>query len=165
LFLRTGRGRAVWHRLVLRIPLIGELVRKQAIVRTAIVMSTMLKSGVVFVRAVQIAQRTAGNMVIRDALERLESAVTRGADIGEALADTRAFQPMVVQMFALGQQSGRLEEMLDRLAYTYDQQLATSTQRLAAILEPVLILLLALIVLFIILATVLPILEAGNVVG
>ena len=111
----------------------------------------------------QIAQRTAGNLVLRDALVRIEHAVTAGADIGEALADTRAFPPMVVQMFALGQQSGRLEEMLDRLAQTYDQQLNTSTQRLAAILEPLLIIILALIVLFIVLATVLPILEAGNV--
>ena len=151
---------------LLRIPVIGELVRKQAIVRTAIVMSTMLKSGVVFVRAVQIAQRDRGQ---HGHSRRADSARTRRHSRGRhrrsAGRHCARFRRMVVQMFALGQQSGRLEEMLDRLAHTYDQQLATGTQRLAAILEPVLILLLALIVLFIVLATVLPILEAGNVVA
>jgi type II secretory pathway component PulF len=163
--LRTPSGRLAWHRLVLRLPIIGELIRKQAVVRMSVVLGTLLRSGVVFIRALQIAQRTAGNLVLRDALIKLERAVTAGSDIAQALAHTRAFPPMVVQMFALGQQSGRLDDMLDRLAHTYDQQLQTSTQRLAAILEPLLIILLALIVLFIVLATVLPILEAGNVIA
>jgi type II secretory pathway component PulF len=163
--LSTRRGRLAWHRFLLHLPYIGDMLRKQSVVRVAVVVSTLLKSGVVFVRAIQIAQRTAGNLVLQDALARLENAVTAGADIGEALADTRAFPPIVVQMFTLGQQSGRLEEMLDRLAHSYDQQLAVSTQRLAAILEPVLIVILAIVVLFIVLATVLPILEAGNVVA
>jgi type II secretory pathway component PulF len=71
---------------------------------------------------------------------------------------------MVVQIFSLGQQSGRLEEMLDRLATAYDQQVSSAAQRLAAVLEPALIVILALGVLFIVIATVLPILEAGNAI-
>ncbi|MDB5290915.1 MAG: hypothetical protein JWL69_2156 [Phycisphaerales bacterium] len=162
--LRSERGKLAWHRIVLRLPLVGELIRKQAIVRIAVVTSTLLKSGIVFVRALQIAERSAGNLVLRDALRRCEQAVSAGGDIGQALAETGAFPPMVVQIFALGQQSGRLEEMLDRLATSYDQQVSSAAQRLAAMLEPVLILLLALVVGFIVLATVLPILEAGNAV-
>src|SRR5207248_1225688 len=149
---------------VLRLPILGELVRKQAIVRISIVVSTLLKSGIVFVRALQIAQRTTNNLVLRDALARCERAVTAGEEIADALGHTGAFPPMVVQIFSVGQQSGRLEEMLDRLAASYDQQVQTSAQRLAAILEPLIILLLAGVVLFIVLATVLPILEAGNAV-
>ena len=71
---------------------------------------------------------------------------------------------MVIQIFAVGQQSGRLEEMLERLATVYDREVNSSAQRLAAILEPLLILLLAALVLFLIMATVLPILEAGNAI-
>src|SRR5439155_24986561 len=76
--LRTSRGRRAWDRAVLRLPLLGDLVRKQAIVRIAVVLSTLLKSGIVFVRALQIAQRTTTNRVLRDALPRCETKVTAG---------------------------------------------------------------------------------------
>lgn len=162
--LRTMAGRLWWHRTLLRLPLLGELLRKQALIRICVVLSTLLKSGVVFLRAIEIAQRTTSNLVLRDALDRCARAVAAGADISVALEQTRAFPPMAIQVFALGQQSGRLEEMLDRLAVNYDQQLSSATARLTALLEPALILLLALVVLFIVLATVLPILEAGNAI-
>ena len=162
--LRTKSGCLWWHRTLLGVPLLGDLIRKQALIRICVVLSTLLKSGVVFLRAIEIAQRTTTNLVLRDALDRCARAVAAGADIAAALEQTRAFPPMAVQVFALGQQSGRLEEMLDRLAVNYDQQLSSATSRLTALLEPALILLLALIVLFIVLATVLPILEAGNAI-
>jgi type II secretory pathway component PulF len=162
--IRTPRGRIAWDRFILKLPILGDLIRKQAIVRICVVVSTLLKSGVVFVRAVQISQRTTSNRILRQALVECEKAINAGGDIGEAIEQTGAFPPMVVQVFAVGQQSGRLEEMLDRLAQTYDQQVATAASRLTAVLEPLLIVLLALVVLFIVLATVLPILEAGNAI-
>jgi general secretion pathway protein F len=162
--LRTPRGRTRWDRFILKIPILGDLIRKQAIVRICVVIGTLLKSGVVFVRAVQIAQRTTANRVLREALVECERAINAGGDIGEAIERTGAFPPMVVQVFAVGQQSGRLEEMLDRLAETYDQQVSTAAARLTAVLEPLLIVALAMVVLFIVLATVLPILEAGNAI-
>lgn len=161
----TRRGRQVLDRVVLRLPLFGPLVRKQATVRVAIVLSTLLRSGVVLVQALRIARNTVGNAVLAATLDRCEQAVTAGGDIADVLADSDAFPPTVVQVFAVGQQTGRLEDVLDRLAKAYDQQVTTSSQRLASVLEPVLILVLALIVLVIILATVLPILEAGNAIG
>ncbi|CAA9416539.1 MAG: hypothetical protein AVDCRST_MAG64-2633 [uncultured Phycisphaerae bacterium] len=160
--LNSGPGRAAWHRLQLRVPVVGDLLRKQAVVRIAVVMSALLKSGIVFVRAIEIAQRSTRNVVLRDALARCERAVTRGQDIGEALADTAAFPPLVVQVFAVGQQSGRLEEMLDRLAKDYDRQLTTASQRLTAVLEPLLILAMVVLVGFIAFATILPMLEAAD---
>ena len=163
-FVRSPGGRRRWHGFLLRIPVLGELIRKQAIVRICVVLGTLLKSGIVFVRAIQIAQRTTNNLVLRDALVACEKAITAGGDIGEAVGRTGAFPPMVVQIFAVGQQSGRLEEMLERLAETYDRLVETAAARLTAVLEPVLIVILAVVVLFIVLATVLPILEAGNVV-
>ena len=164
LLLRSPRGRAGWDRFLLKIPILGDLIRKQAVVRICVVIGTLLKSGVVFVRAVQIAQRTTANRVLREALMECERAINAGGDIGQAIERTGAFPPMVVQVFAVGQQSGRLEEMLDRLAEMYDQQVSTAAARLTAVLEPLLILALAGVVLFIVLATVLPILEAGNAI-
>jgi type II secretory pathway component PulF len=161
---KTETGRRRWHSLLLRLPLLGDLVRKQAIVHICVVLSTLLRSGVVFVRALQISQRTTGNLVLRDALRKCEVAVSAGGDIGAALEETHAFPPLVIQIFALGQQSGRLEEMLERLANDYEKQVSSAAQRLTAVLEPALIIVLALFVLFIVMATVLPILEAGNAI-
>ena len=98
-----------------------------------------------------------------DALDRCERAVMTGREISESLEETGAFPPVVVRVFSVGQQSGRLEEMLDRLATDYDKQVATAAQRLTAVLEPVLILVLVMVVGFIALATILPLLEAANV--
>ena len=85
-----------------------------------------------------------------------------GRDISGALEETGAFPPVVVQVVSVGQHSGRLEEMLDRLAVDYDRQVATAAGRLTALLEPALILVLVVIVGFIVLATILPMLEAAN---
>jgi len=161
---KSPSGRRQWDRLILKLPLIGDLVAKQNLVRVAEVLSTLLKSGIVFVRALQITQRTVSNRVMRDALHRCEIAITAGGDIGAAMEETAAFPPMAVQVFALGQQSGRMEEMLDRLAKAYDSQVSSASARLAALLEPAIILLLAVMVLFIVLATVLPILEVGDAI-
>jgi type II secretory pathway component PulF len=161
--LRTPRGRWQWHRAQLRLPIMGELIRKQAIVRLCVILSTLLRSGLVFVRALQIARRTTGNLVLAQALERCEEAVQNGRDIGESLAATGAFPPVVVRIFSVGQQSGRLEDMLDRLAVDYDRQVNTASQRLTAVLEPLLILGLVLLVGFIGVATILPLLEAADV--
>jgi general secretion pathway protein F len=162
--LKTDAGRRRWHRLLLRFPIAGDLVRKQALVHISVVISTLLKSGVMFVRALQIAQRTTSNLVLRDALGRCESAISAGGDIADAMEKTAAFPPTAVQVFSLGQKSGRLEEMLDRLIAAYELQVASASQRLAAILEPAMILILAGVVLFVVLATVLPILEVGNAI-
>lgn len=160
---RTRRGRYFWHGLQLRFPVVGDLARKQAIARLCVVLSTLLKSGVVFIRALQIAQRATPNLVLRDALHRCEAAVLAGRDISDALDETGAFPALVVRVIGVGQQSGRLEEMLERLAADYDLQVTRATQRLTSILEPVLILVLVLIVGFIAFATVMPLLEAADV--
>lgn len=161
--LRTPAGRMKWHQAQLRIPVLGSMIRKQATARVAIVIATMMKSGIVFVKALQIAQRSTSNLAIRTALERCEAAVGAGRDISQALQSTGAFAPVVVQIFAVGQQSGRLEEMLERLANDYDQQVALTSERLTAMLEPALILMLVGLIGVIACATILPMLEAADV--
>ncbi len=161
---KSSAGRRYCDRLILKTPLLGDVVAKQNLMRVAEVLSTLLKSGIMFVRALQITQRTVSNRVMRDALHRCEIAISAGGDIGVAMQQTRVFPPMAVQVFALGQQSGRMEEMLDRLAKAYETQVSSTSARLAALLEPAIILLLAGMVLFIVLATVLPILEVGDAI-
>ncbi|WP_428940624.1 type II secretion system F family protein [Fontivita pretiosa] len=163
MLLRTSKGRWLWHRLLLRLPLLGELVQKAAVVRIAVVTSTLLRSGIVFVQALDVARRTTSNVVLAEALLRCQRAISAGGQIARALESTQAFPPLVVQIFSVGQQSGRLEEMLDKLASDWDEEVAIGCQRLAGVLEPFLIVILALLVLLIAMATMLPILEAGDV--
>lgn len=161
--LRTRWGRWHYDRLLLRVPILGDLIRKQAVARLAVVIAELMRSGIEFVTALGIARDTTSNVVIRDALTKAEQAVGAGCDIAEALEDTAAFGPVVLQVFSVGQQSGRLEEMLDELAVEYDQQVTTATARLTAVLEPLLILIMVVVVGVIAFATVLPMLEAGQV--
>ncbi len=161
--LRSEPVRLVADRLVLRIPVIGELIRKENTSRIAVVMATLLGSDMQFVEAIRITRRIIRSSVFRKALDDYETAVTAGSNVSTPLQASGVFSPMVVQMLAVGQESGQLEEMLEQLSDAYDQEVATATQRLTAVLEPVLIVFLAILVGFIAFATILPILEISNV--
>lgn len=161
--LRTPIGRRTWHRLLFKLPLLGPLAKKQEIARIALIISTLMKNGIVFVESARIAGQATRNTLLRESLDAVREQVQSGRDIENALSRTGVFPPFVIQIFAVGQQSGVLEEMLDRLAVGYERQVASATTRLTAALEPVLIVILAIVVGFILFATILPILEAGNV--
>lgn len=160
---QSKRGQSVWHRWQLNLPGIGPIVRKQETVRVATVIHTLIDSGVAFLTAIEIAQRTVRNRVFSKALATIGESVGTGRDIAEAMGETNAFPPTVVQVFALGQASGRLGPMLERLANDYDKQVQQAAQRLTVLLEPIMILVLAMLIGFIAFATILPILEAGHV--
>lgn len=151
------------HTALLRAPLLGELIRKQAIVRIAIAMAALTRSGVEFVHALAIVRGSIGNIIIRDALKRCEDAVAAGRDIGPAIEETGVFPPTVVQVVDVGQATGKLDAMLERLAADYDAQVVVASQRLIALLEPVLILVLAVFIGFIVLSVILPYMQVGNV--
>ncbi len=161
--IRTAHGRRMWQRFLFRVPILGSMIQRQAISRIAMVISTLMKSGIEYIKAAEIAARASKNLVMQDALRVASEEIAAGAEIGTALDRTRVFPPVVVHIFQLGQASGRMEELLDRLAQNYDRQVASLANRFAAVLEPVLIIILAVVVGFILMATLLPILEAGNV--
>jgi type II secretory pathway component PulF len=162
--LRTEGGRRWWHRLILKLPLIGSMAIKQNISRISMVIATLTRSGVELTRAVDLAESATGNVIFKEALRQCGSRIAAGQDIADALALSGAFPPLAVRVFSVGQESGKLDEMLFRLSEDYDRQVAVRSARLTALVEPVLILCLAAMVGFLLLATVLPILEAGNVV-
>lgn len=160
---QTRSGKRLWHWILFHIPILGPLTQKQEIARVSIVMSTLMKNGIEFVDAAGIAARTTKNVLLRDAFADMQTRVESGRDIGESLQATGLFPPLVVHIFTIGQQTGKLEDMLDRLAIGYERQVSNATARLSAAIEPVLIVCLAIFVGFILFATILPILEAGNV--
>lgn len=162
-FLRSERGQRTWHTWQLKLPGVGAVVQKQETVRVATVVHTLIGSGIPFLSALEVAERTVRNRVFKAALADCREAVSSGREIAEALDQTDAFPPTVVQVFALGQASGRLEPMLERLATDYDKQVQQMAQRLTALLEPVMIVILAILIGFIAFATILPVLEAGQV--
>jgi len=163
ILIKTPKGRWCWHAFLLKLPVFGLLARKQAVSRIAFLIATLTKSGVPFLSALELTAKSSENLIIRQALLDAADAVRSGHDIAPALQKTDTFPMSVIQVFSVGQESGRLDEMLDRLAVDYERQVAKTADRLATILEPVLIVTLAVFVGFILFATILPILEAGNV--
>jgi type II secretory pathway component PulF len=161
--LQTRRGKRLWHRFLLRLPLVGAMALKQNVSRIAMVIATLSRSGIVVTKALQLAARSTNNLVLREALEATGESVGAGRNVADALAASGAFPPLAVRIFSVGQETGRLEEMLDQLSADYDRQVATTSARLTALLEPILIICLAMFIGFVLLATILPILEAGNV--
>lgn len=161
--IRTEAGCRAKDKLLLRIPLIGTMNRKQEISRVALVIATLMKSGVDFLPAIEIATGTTKNTLLCDALEDCARDVESGKEIGTALGKSEYFPPMVAQVFTVGQQSGRLEEMLFRLSKDYDRQVESISSRLSTVIEPALILFLSFFIGFIMFATLMPMMEAGNV--
>lgn len=161
--LRSDRGRKVWHRLLLRLPIIGPIAVKQGVSRISMIIATLSRSGVELTRAFELAEKSTSNVVFRLALKASRERIAAGEELSDALRQSGAFPPLAVRVFSVGQDSGKLDEMLFRLSADYDAQVATASARLTSLLEPVLILFLAAMVGFLLVATILPILEAGNV--
>ena len=161
--LRRPRWRLAFDRMVLRLPVMGPLLRMEITARLASVLSALLRSGLQFIEAVRITRQTVSNTAFRHALEQYEEAVAAGRDVAGPLEASGVFPPVVVQVAAVGQQAGELESMLEKLAAAYDRNVTVATGRLAAVIEPLLIVLLAAMVGVVALATILPLLEVSNV--
>jgi len=162
-FYRTNRGELLLDRFWLRIPVIGELLRKQAVARFTRTLATLLSSGVPAVRSLEITQAVVGNRILADATGHIKTRILEGTDIATPLKQTGAFPSVVGYMVAVGEQSGQLEEMLDRIADAYDEEIEVVTERATTLLEPLMIILLAVVVGFIVWAIVLPILQVGSI--
>ncbi|TWU62325.1 Type II secretion system protein F [Crateriforma conspicua] len=165
LFLRSQRGRRLSETIAIKTPVLGGLVQRQVLSRMAFVISSLLRSGVELVDAIGIAERSSSNGLLREALHAMRRDLESGQDLRDAALQNAIFTPSVAQVFVLGQQSGQLDRMLLRIGNDYDRQAALLAARLTTIVEPLLILVLSVIVGFVLFATVLPILEAGNVLA
>lgn len=164
-FVRSNRGRIICDQWLLALPMLGNLIRKQDCSRLCLVTATLIRSGVELVRALEIGQEAIMNSQIRTAISTARQRVQSGMELGAALRSGAIIPVALIQVFSLGQHTGQLEQLLFQISLDYDHQVQTLADRLTTVLEPVLIIGLSIIVGFILLATLLPILEAGNVVS
>jgi type IV pilus assembly protein PilC len=136
---QTYKGKRVLDGILLRAPVLGMLLRKIAVARFCRTLSTLTSSGVPILDGLQITARTAGNSIIEDAIMATRKSVEEGKTISEPLGDTEVFPPMVVQMIAVGEQTGALDTMLSKIADFYEEEVDTAVAGLMKLLEPVLI--------------------------
>jgi general secretion pathway protein F len=156
---QTERGRLTFDRTRLRLPVVGRVVRLLAIARFTRTLATLLAGGLPIVRALDIAKHVANNRVLGAAVDAARDSLTEGSSLARPLRASGEFPPIVVHMVDVGEQSGELEGMLEKVADTYEEQVETTVTRLTALLEPFLILVMVGVVVLIIAATLVPLLQ------
>jgi general secretion pathway protein F len=162
LLLKDERYRLAWDRFILTLPVFGELLKKQAVSQFAVTLSTLLKSGIPALQALAIVRNIMQNRVLKQVISEIHDRIIEGADIATPLKKSGVFPPVVGYMVSIGEQSGQLEEILDRISESYDDEIELTVQKVTSLIEPVLIICLAGGVGFIVLAILLPILEIGQ---
>ncbi len=156
-WIATSSGRLIFDRLVLRLPVLGSLVRRTAVARFTRTLGTLLSSGVSILEGLEITARTAGNRVIHDAVMGSRASIAGGESIAEPLRQSGVFPPMVTQMINVGEETGDLDGMLNKIADFYDEEVDVAVESLLKALEPALIVILGTIVGGMIVAMYLPI--------
>jgi len=165
LVLGTPKGRMWFDRRILRVAVVGPLVRKVAIAKFSRTLATLVKSGVQILSALEIVASTAGNRVISDALLQVRASIKEGHNIAGPLAASGAFPPVVVRMIAVGEQTGRLDEMLGKIADFYEEQVDAAVAGLTSAMEPMIICVLGVIIGGIVFSIFLPIFRLATVVS
>ena len=165
MYYKTSAGRLALDKLMLRVPILGDLMRKTAVARFTRTLGTLLSSGVSILDGLEITARTAGNRVIHDAVMRSRSSIAGGETIAEPLKQSGVFPPMVTQMINVGEQTGTIDEMLDKIADFYDDEVDTAVEALLSAMEPLLIVFLGVVVGGMIVAMYLPIFDMINAVS
>ncbi len=159
----TPAGRLWADSRKLELPIFGNLLRKSAISRFATTFATLLESGLPVLESLSVVKRVVNNALLADTIELVRSKIIEGADIATPLKASKVFPPVVGYMIAVGEESGRLEELLKRIAESYDEEVDIAAQKMTALLEPLMIVAMAVIVGFIVLAILLPILQISNI--
>lgn len=139
IFVKQPKGRLFVDKLKLRVPLIGDLIRKSSISRFTRTLSTLLSSGVSILDALNITAKTSGNMVLQLAIKKSMVSIAEGETITQPLKDSGVFPPMVTQMISVGEKTGGLDEMLGKIADFYEEEVDASVAALTSIIEPVII--------------------------
>ncbi|MDE2676717.1 MAG: type II secretion system F family protein [Gemmatimonadota bacterium] len=161
---RTAPGRLLADRLLLSIPVLGNLLRKAAVARFTRTLGTLVASGVSILEGLEVTAKTAGNRVIHDAVMKSRASIAAGHTIAGPLEESGAFTPMVVRMVEVGEQTGGLDEMLVRIADFHDEEVDSALEVLIAAVEPAMIVVLGVVVGGMIVAMYLPVFDMINAV-
>ncbi len=143
---RTDRGEYLLDALLLRVPVLGDLLRKSAVARFTRTLGTLLASGVSILHGLEVTARTSGNRVVQDAVMDSRTAIAGGETITKPLKEAGVFPPMVIQMINVGEQTGGLDAMLVKIAAFYEEEVDTAVEALTAALEPIMIVFLGVVV-------------------
>jgi type IV pilus assembly protein PilC len=136
-FNRTYRGKKLFHTLWLKAPIIGPVLRKVAVARFTRTLGTLLSSGVPILDALEIVAKTAGNVVIEEAIMHTRAKISEGKNMAGPLLETNVFPPMVVQMVGVGEQTGALDAMLSKIADFYEEEVDVAVAALTSLIEPI----------------------------
>jgi general secretion pathway protein F len=161
----TTAGRAQWHRFVLRVPVFGPLARTVAVGRFARTLSTLLKSGVPLLVAMDIVKNVVGNVRLAEVIDQARDSIREGESIAAPLKRSGEFPPLVYHMVAIGERTGALEEMLANVATAYEDQVETAVAALTSLLEPIMIVAMGAVVAFIVFSVLMPILQINTIAG
>jgi general secretion pathway protein F len=162
---RSAKGKARWDRILLRVWIVGPLVRMVSIGRFARTLGTLLASGVPLLKALEIVKHLLDNTVLVGVVEDARIAIREGESIATQLAKSGQFPPVVTRMIAVGERAGQLESMLENVAQAYETEVELKISRLTTLMEPLLILVMGGVVGFIVFSILMPILEMNEVVG
>jgi type IV pilus assembly protein PilC len=164
-YVRTSSGRLNADRVMINSPVLGTLIRKSAISRFSRTLGTLLSSGVSILEALDITAKTAGNRVIHDAIKKSVISIAEGDTITAPLKDTGVFPPMVTQMISVGEKTGGLDEMLNKIADFYDEEVDAAVSALTSIIEPVVIVFMGIVIGGILIAMYLPMFDIIGKIG
>lgn len=166
MILRTRKGRLAWDAMLLKLPILGNVLRKTVVARFTRTMGTLLSSGVPILDAMEIVGKTAGNMVVQDGIMFVRARISEGKDMSTPLMETGLMPPMVVQMISVGEQTGALDAMLTKIADFYEEEVDVAVASMTSMIEPLLMVFLGTVVGGLVIAMYLPIFEmAGNIKG
>jgi type IV pilus assembly protein PilC len=164
-FLKTPKGRYRFDRFTLKVPVFGPLLRKLAVAKFSRTFSTLVKSGVSVLSALDIVSKTSGNKVVEEAVVNCSKSVRNGEPISRPLSKSGVFPPMVTRMINVGEQTGQLEKMLSKIADFYDDQVDAAASALTSLIEPLVIAFLGVVIGGIVIALFLPIFKISQLMS
>lgn len=162
---KTPQGALQFDKILLRTPVLGTLVRKSSVARFTRTLSTLLSSGVSILEALEITAKTSGNLVVASAINKSVIAIAEGDTITGPLKETGVFPPMVIQMIGVGEKTGGLDDMLNKIADFYDDEVNDAVAALTSIIEPVIIVFMGAIIGGILIAMYLPMFDIIGKIG
>jgi type IV pilus assembly protein PilC len=134
---KTPAGKRQIHKIMLKAPVLGPVLRKIAVARFTRTLGTLLSSGVPILDALEIVAKTAGNVIVEEAIMFARARISEGKNMAEPLMQTNVFPPMVVQMVGVGEQTGALDAMLNKIADFYEEEVDVAVSAMTALIEPV----------------------------
>jgi type IV pilus assembly protein PilC len=164
-YYRQENGRRNIDRMLLRLPIVGSLLQRIAVARFSRTLGTMVSSGVPILDSMDIVAKTAGNKIIEEAILKARGSISEGKTIAEPLMESTVFPPMVTQMVAVGEATGALDTMLNKIADFYDDEVDSAVDALTSLLEPMLMVFLGVVIGGMVIAMYLPVFKLAGVVG